>query len=176
MEPLRGGDLVGPHSPAIGRIWTEMRPKRKPVDWLLRWLWDQPEVSIVLNGMSSMGQLEQNAAIASKARADTLTAEQRHPINRVRTAYRRQKRIPCTGCAYCMPCPSGVAIPRCFAVYNDSCMFPDTDTATTVYNLWMPEKNRAASCTGCGRCLKHCPQQIDIPEQLRLVDRKLARK
>ncbi len=176
MEPLRGGDLVGPHPSSIERVWRAMRPKRAPVEWLLRWLWDQPEVSMVLSGMSSMEQLEQNAAATRGARPHNLTPPQRRAIDRVRARYRRLKTIPCTGCSYCLPCPSGVAIPRCFALYNDSFMFPDTDTARVVYNRWMPAKSRAAACTECGTCLSRCPQQIDIPEALKTVDRALARE
>jgi predicted aldo/keto reductase-like oxidoreductase len=71
--------------------------------------------------------------------------------------------------------PQVSSIPRCFAVYNDACMFPDTDTARTVYNLWMPKESRASVCTECGRCVKLCPQQIPIPERLKGVDRQLAR-
>ncbi|UCG43533.1 MAG: aldo/keto reductase [candidate division WOR-3 bacterium] len=175
MEPLRGGDLVNRLPPDIERIWSLLRPKRPPVEWALRWLWNQPEVSMVLSGMSSMGQLEQNAGIASRARKNSLTPEQLKAVSLVRAAYRRRIRVNCTNCGYCLPCPSGVDIPRNFSILNDHGMFLDSPAAVTEYNDWMSEDLRASNCTGCGQCVPRCPQQIPIPEKLQQVHKKLAR-
>ena len=174
MEPLRGGDLVNCIPPAGQRAWDSIRPKRPPVEWLLRWLWDEPGVSMVLSGMGSMEQLEQNVAVASKAKPRSLTPNQKRVINRVRAAYRRLQLVPCTNCGYCLPCPSGVNIPRNFAIRNSLAMFPDSSTARMEYNRWMAAEQRASACTDCGRCVPLCPQQIPIPERLKEVDRALA--
>ena len=176
MEPLRGGDLVGRLSPRVRHIWDSIRPKRPPVEWVLSWLWDQPEVSMVLSGMNAMEQLEQNAAIASRSRVGAMTPDQRSAISRVRAAYHRERRIGCTNCGYCLPCPSGVNIPRNFGVYNDQGMFPESPTAGMIHNEWMDAGSRASACIECGECLDRCPQQIPIPERLKEVDKALARK
>jgi predicted aldo/keto reductase-like oxidoreductase len=175
MEPLRGGDLVNRQPPDVRRIWDSLRPRRPPVEWALRWLWNQPEVSMVLSGMSSMEQLEQNAGIASRARADSMTPEQLKAVSRVRAAYRRRLRVNCTNCGYCLPCPSGVDIPRNFSILNDHGMFQDSPTAVMEYNDWMPGDQRASNCTECGQCVPRCPQQIPIPERLKEVHKTLAR-
>lgn len=175
MEPLRGGDLVNRQPLDVQRIWGSLRPGRPPVEWALRWLWNQPEVSMVLSGMSSMEQLEQNAAIASRARADSMTPEQLKAVSRVRAAYRRRLRVNCTNCGYCLPCPSGVDIPRNFSILNDHGMFQDSPTAVMEYNDWMPGDQRASNCNECGQCVPRCPQQIPIPEKLKQVHNKLAR-
>jgi predicted aldo/keto reductase-like oxidoreductase len=87
-------------------------------------------------------------------------------IDRVRAAYEALCPIPCTDCKYCLPCPSGVNIPRVLEVYNDLMMYGDDHRAQMVYNVFMNEDERANLCIECGECLDKCPQQIEIPDWL----------
>jgi predicted aldo/keto reductase-like oxidoreductase len=174
MEPLRGGDLVGPLPPSIARVWESLRPRRPVAEWPLRWVWDQPEVSMVLSGMSSMDQLEQNVAAARRSRPGNLTPGQRRAIARVAGAYRRLCRIGCTGCNYCQPCPQGVRIPSAFRLYNDLGMFPESREVRMQYRFVGPALKLDA-CTECGECVTKCPQKLAIPELLKEVAPALAR-
>ena len=141
---------------------------RTPADWALQWVWNQPEVSLVLSGMTTMEQLVENIAIADRSKPGILTAEQLALIDRVREAYRAISPVPCTSCGYCMPCSSGVEIPRIFELYSDAIMYDDPVTTRFLYRgptVLKPEQ-RADQCIECGECMKACPQNIAIPEQL----------
>jgi hypothetical protein len=173
MEPLRGGDLVSRVTPEIQRLWDQAPDRRLPAEWLLRWLWNQPEVSMVLSGMSTMQQLEDDARYAGRSRP--FTPGESRLLARIERAYRALRGIPCTRCEYCMPCPHGVAIPGNFAVYNDLGMFPESKMVRLEYNVWMLPRSRASACTECGECRSKCPQQIDIPARLKDVARALDR-
>lgn len=167
MEPLRGGDLAGRVAPPIKALWDTYPVRRTPAEWALRWLWHQPEVSMVLSGMSTMQQVKDNVRYANRSCIGAMSDDELALVTRVQRAYRKLRGIPCTGCAYCMPCPSGVAIPRNFALYNDWCMFPGSDQARLEYRTWMDAANRASACKECGKCVPRCPQQLPIPELLK---------
>jgi predicted aldo/keto reductase-like oxidoreductase len=169
MEPLRGGDLAGRVAPRIKALWDSSPIRRTPAEWALRWLWHQPEVSMVLSGMSALQQVKDNIRYASRSRIGALSEEELALVSRVQRAYSELRGIPCTGCAYCMPCPSGVAIPRNFSMYNDWCMFPGSDQARLEYRTWTDAANRASACKECGKCVSKCPQQLAIPELLKKV-------
>ncbi len=163
MEPLLGGRLANPPAP-IRRVFEESGTKLSPVELALQWIWDQPEVSTVLSGMSNMEQLEANLAIANVAHERSLTAADLELVDRVRTQYRERTTIPCTKCGYCMPCPNGVDIPRNFELFNDAHMHEDLPEARFVYRTFMPQPDRAANCIECKNCEELCPQQIPISE------------
>jgi len=165
MEPLRGGLLTKNVPPVAQEIWDSAPRKRTPADWALQWVWNHPEVSVVLSGMSTMEQVEQNTASASESGSGKLTEEELSLIARVRDKYRELTRIPCTDCKYCLPCPSGVNIPGVFEIYNDAMMYGDEQQAQMSY-LWLDEEERANLCVECGECLEKCPQQIEIPDWL----------
>jgi len=169
MEPLRGGQLARP-TPAAAEAWAAglaelrsagRRPPESPVEWALRWLWDQPEVALLLSGMSTLEQVEQNLRHAGRAGIGVMTPEEQTVIARVRAAYRESTPIPCTGCKYCLPCPNKVAIPDILALYNDAVAYADVEGARTRYT-WLDEETRAQSCTACGECEDRCPQGIAI--------------
>jgi predicted aldo/keto reductase-like oxidoreductase len=165
MEPLRGGLLARNVPPAAQAIWDSVPRRRTPADWALQWVWNHPQVSVVLSGMSAMEQVEQNVASASQSGLHTLTDAELALFDRVREAYRELGRIPCTDCRYCQPCPNGVNIPRVFEIYNEAQMYGDEKAARGSY-AWLDEGQRADQCVECGECLEKCPQHIDIPEWL----------
>jgi predicted aldo/keto reductase-like oxidoreductase len=168
MEPILGGRLVNP-PPPIQDLWDTAANKRTPADWALQWLWNQPAVSVVLSGMSTMQHVEENVASADASGVGTLTEEDLALIGRVRAKYEEMCPIPCTRCEYCMPCPNGVNIPRNFELYNDGVIYDKADYSRTGYNRWFPEPERADKCIQCRECEEKCPQGILISEWMPIV-------
>jgi predicted aldo/keto reductase-like oxidoreductase len=168
MEPILGGRLVGPPEP-IQAMWDSAAIKRSAADWALQWLWNQPEVSVVLSGMSAMQHVEENVASAEVSGVGTLTEQDLALVAQVREKYKELCPIPCTKCGYCMPCPNGVDIPRNFATYNEGVMYDKPDHAREGYNNWMPEEKRASQCIQCRECEEKCPQSIVISEWMPVV-------
>jgi predicted aldo/keto reductase-like oxidoreductase len=172
MEPLLGGKLVDPPDP-IQVIWEAAPVKRQAADWALQWLWNQPEVSVVLSGMSAMQHVEENVASADRSGVNVLTGEELALFDHVRARYDELCPIPCTKCGYCMPCPNGVDIPRNFAVYNEGMMYDKPDAARGGYK-WISEEARASACIQCRECEDKCPQSIPISEYMPVVHEVLG--
>ena len=167
MEPLRGGSLTQPAPEPVAKLWDESPVRRSQADWALQWVWNHPEVSLLLSGMSEMYHVEENVKSAENSGVGTLSDEELARVERVRAAYRSLSPIPCTDCKYCMPCPSGVSIPRIFSIYNAAMMYGDRKSAQRSYNQFMKPENRADNCTECGQCESACPQQIKIIDWLK---------
>ena len=175
MEPLRGGKLItllpeGARKAIAhnGRGWT-------PAQWGLRWLYNQPEVTVVLSGLNSVEMVRENIATASDACVGDFGAEDFALIDEVKRQFREKEKVGCTGCGYCMPCPKGVDIPGNFLSYNTMHMeskkagwfqFGQTVALTE-------EPAFASQCVQCGKCEKHCPQGIPIREKLKEADKAL---
>ena len=175
MEPLLGGCLVNPPAP-VQQVWAESETTRTPAEWALQWLWHKPEVSVVLSGMSTMVQVEENLASADRSAAGSLTTEELDLVCRVRDAYEAVSVVPCTRCGYCMPCPEGVDIPRNLQLYNDALVFGGNQ-AILNRNLYngMPESTRASACAACRTCEGECPQEIEICELMPKVQEQFRR-
>jgi predicted aldo/keto reductase-like oxidoreductase len=175
MEPIRGGRLSNKVPPSVQAIWDSAQVQRSPAEWALQWLWNQPEVAVVLSGMSTMEHVEENAASAAKSGPNTLAPEELALFDGVRAAYEALCPVDCTDCRYCLPCPNGVAIPQVFEIYNDLMMFDDQERARMVYG-WLEEDERANLCVECGECLDKCPQQIEIPQWLAEAHKALCQE
>jgi predicted aldo/keto reductase-like oxidoreductase len=179
MEPLLGGNLTSPVPPEIEEIWNEAEEKRTPAEWALRWVWNHPEVTVVLSGMNEEAHIEENLKIADEAYPNSLSEAEFQLIDKAQKKYRELMKISCTGCKYCMPCPSGVNIPECFDVYNTLHMFGSADRAKFTYAVRMSgvfsngEYGFASQCTECGQCMEKCPQGMKIPELLKAVTEEL---
>ena len=174
MEPLRGGKLTDAIPEEVQKIWESAQKQRSPAEWALRWVWNHPEVSTALSGMSTMEQLEENIAIAEDATPNSLSEGELALISQATAVYKNMLKIDCTGCAYCMPCPNGVNIPMNFSIYNDTFMFKDAEISYLLYNHMLAPEQRASNCQECGECQDHCPQQLDIMEKLKAVHEKLS--
>ena len=172
MEPVRGGQLANPRGPVAG-VWERAATKRTPAAWALSWVWNQPEISVVLSGMSTMEQVVENVVLAGKARPGMLKPEELKLIDQAREAYKALAPIPCTGCRYCMPCSTGVEIPDIFEMYNEAMIYEDPREARWMYGR-LKEEQRANACVQCGECAEACPQKIDIPGWLEKVHPFLA--
>ena len=175
MEPLRGGKLVNLLPPAVKERFAQSGRGWSPAAWAFRWLWNQPEVTVVLSGMNSLEMVAENTATASSALPGHLTEEDLALLEEVKGLIRSREKVGCTGCRYCMPCPRGVDIPGIFRCYNsmytegkNSARF---EFAQTVGMTRTPAF--ASRCVGCGKCEQHCPQGIPIREKLKEADKAL---
>lgn len=173
MEPLRGGKLAGRMPQEIRKIWDTAGTKRTAADWALRWLWNQPGVSVVLSGMSEESQIEENTKLADEVLPGSLSSEELELYDKVRHEFYRLMRVGCTGCGYCMPCPAGVDIPFCFSYYNTRHFF-NAKRAQFQYlafagGLYGGRPSYASLCKQCGKCEKVCPQHLPIREKLKEV-------
>ena len=139
-----------------------------------QWVWNHPEVSLLLSGMTAMAHVEENLESAERSGVGTLTAEELALVDQVRAAYRALSPIPCTDCKYCQPCPSGVDIPSVFSTYNNGIMYGDADRYRFSYNRFMDAAKRADNCVECGQCESVCPQQIEIIDWLKKAHAFLA--
>jgi len=178
MEPLRGGKLSQKPPEQVAKVWETASERRNPVEWALLWVWNQPEISVALSGMSIMEQVVENVAIADRSGPGKLTDDNLALIAQVREAYRGLIPIPCTNCRYCMPCPAGVEIPQIFQIYNDSIVYNDLRTGQFRYqdSGILKEEQRADQCMECGECMDVCPQSIAVPDWLRAAHAMLGPK
>jgi len=166
MEPLRGGALAN-----VSEDVAAMLPKN-PVQSALEFLWNMPEVNVVLSGMNDTAQVEQNMAIAEASYAGMLSEEELANILAAGEKLRAAVLIPCTGCDYCNVCPQEIPIPKIFSIYNH---FQSKGTwlyALTDYKA-LGEPN-GANCVSCGACVQACPQHISIFEELAKIHERLT--
>ena len=173
MEPLRGGKLVTLLPKHAKEIITATG--RTAASYAFRWLWDQPEVTVVLSGMNSLEMVEENAALASSALPGSFTEDEKRVIRAVRQEIGKSLKVGCTGCRYCMPCPSGVDIPTVFNCYNK--MYTESPTGARKEYLQCTAMRKTPSsaslCIGCGKCEAHCPQNIKIRDNLAQAAKEL---
>ena len=176
MEPLLGGKLTGELPQNAKDLFTKADPSMTPAEWALRWVWDQPGVTVVLSGMSTMPQLEENMRVAGDAAPGCLNDAKKAVIADVKKTVNASIKVPCTSCGYCMPCPAGVDIPTCFSSYNTIFSYSKwTAMRTHMQNInALGASPRFGSlCKNCGKCETHCPQGIQIQENLKAASKAL---
>lgn len=177
MEPLLGGRLAARLPDRARRILDAAAEPglQTPASWGLSWVWDHPEVTMLLSGMASPEQVDENAAVAERALPGSLTPAQHEVIARVVAEFNRANRVGCTGCNYCMPCPRGINIPGCFSAYNASYAhgwFTGLSQYFTASAIRTSSPKLVSNCVRCGACARKCPQHIDIPARLEDVGRR----
>jgi len=170
MEPIQGGRLSITPPTEIQGIWDEAPVKRSPAEWALQWVWNHPEVSVVLSGMSTMRHVEENVVSAGRSGPGSLSREELEVIDRVKQKYSELGYIGCTRCLYCQPCPQGVAIPEIIRVLNEN-YTASREEAKSAYLGEIPEEGRAGRCVRCGTCEEHCPQDLPIMNLMRGASR-----
>ena len=189
MEPLLGGRLAGKLPAKAKRVFSHAEKTgagalggadgtvlRTPADWALAWVWNHPQVTMLLSGMGSPEEVAANSAVAADALPGRLTPAQGEVYAQVLDIFNQTNRVPCTGCNYCMPCPQGINIPGCFSSYNASYAhgrFTGLQQYFTASAVRSSEPRLASNCVACGKCTRHCPQQIDIPARMDDVRRRL---
>ena len=175
MEPLRGGKLGNMLPDGAKKAFKESSRGWTPAEWAFRWLYNQESVTVVLSGMNSVEMVEENCKTASEALPGHLTEEDFKTLDVVKEKIRENEKVGCTGCRYCMPCPKGVDIPgtfRCYnAMYTESKREGRFEFAQTVGLTKEPAF--ASQCIECGKCEKHCPQNIPIRQKLKEADKAL---
>ncbi len=187
MEPVKGGQLANPPKEAK-KLMANSPVQRSAVDWALQYLWNLPEVSVVLSGMGSQKMLDENCQSADNSGINLLSEQELQIIDQLVAIYQKNIVVPCTACQYCMNCPSGVNIPQNFAILNNA-----ANKGKGSFFQWMikrsykklankPEKlnndktnGNAAICTDCKICIEKCPQGINIPQELKKVNAVLGK-
>lgn len=181
MEPLLGGRLAKLPEAVAARL-KEREPEKSVASWAFRFCGSYPGVLTVLSGMSSMDPLIENVETFSHFKP--LTEEEISFLQEMADLMEDYPTVPCTDCTYCMPCPYGIDIPTIFRHYNDAVNSGDIAQSCeqehfqrlkrrylVSYDRAVETVRQADHCVGCGQCKPHCPQSIDIPHELRRIDR-----
>jgi len=168
MEPLKGGMLATP-SDDINALWKSHTEAYSAVEWALRYISNFENVKVVLSGMSNLAQLKENIEIADRLIPDNLDQVALDLVARVQASYKSKIQVPCTQCAYCMPCPHGVEIPKAFTFFNKAHIFNTLETVKADYRSQMSPQSKAENCVACGACEPKCPQKIEIIKMLQKV-------
>jgi predicted aldo/keto reductase-like oxidoreductase len=177
MEPLRGGNLLAYAPDEVQTLLNDYPEKRSLAEWCFRWLYNMPEISVILSGTSTMDQLKDNLRIFEHSKPKIMSEADNGLIEKIKAVYETKKTIGCTGCQYCMPCPQQVDIPGIFKLYNACQQFNHHPIDKLFY-----QRNIAASgsgadkCIACGLCKQHCPQQLEIPDLLKKAHEEFMRQ
>lgn len=175
MEPLRGGRLVELLPKSAKRLFEQDKEGRTAAEMAFRWLYNQPEVTCVLSGMNSLEMVTENVKTADKAFAGHFSKEDEELIDKVKAEIQKNVKVGCTGCGYCMPCPAGVDIPVTFRCYNE--MYSESKSGARKEYLqctaFRKNQSSASQCIECGKCERHCPQQIAIRKELKAAVKQL---
>ena len=166
MEPLRGGRLAMEGPKEIQDMWAKANGNHSAAGWALRYLWNYPEVKVILSGMNNMDHIKENLNEANQAEPGMLSDKEKTIINNVKGLYKSRIKVDCTNCKYCMPCPHGVNIPGNFSFYNNAYIFDDIEHYKKQYHGQMKPEIQADACVQCGECEPKCPQNIQIINEL----------
>lgn len=173
MEPIKGGKLANHLPPILHEMWKKTSITKNPAELALRWVWNHPEVTSVLSGMSTFEQVEENLRTVESALPNTLSPEELAFIQEIKTILDSTIKIDCTACDYCQPCPAKVQIPTNFLLYNEAYIYDTMDHSREHYQFFFKDSGSASSCTACGECEEKCPQDLSIRELLKEVARVL---
>lgn len=174
MEPLKGGKLAVSIPDSVKEVYSNSKVNKTPANLSLSWVWNHPEVTLLLSGMNSLDQLKENIATAEGAFPNSLSNEELTLVENVKTAYKKCIKVDCTRCEYCMPCPFGINIPENFSLYNSVYMYNLLEESTKNYaNMG---NCKAELCKECGKCETVCPQHLPIRKHLKEVHAVLGTK
>ena len=173
MEPVKGGSLAAFAEDITGRF-RALDPEASAASYALRWVGSLPNVKVILSGMSTMGQVEDNLKTFSTFRP--LSDEEANTIDEIVALIRSRVQNGCTACRYCMPCPAGVDIPGNFRVWNTYHMYQNYNMVKNNWENGLGDEKQAKNCVKCGKCEKACPQKLHIREDLEKVQADMDRK
>ncbi|MFC2159421.1 aldo/keto reductase [Actinomycetota bacterium] len=174
MEPLLGGLLTESIPVEIIDTWKSSGFERTPAEWAFRWVADFPEAIVILSGVSTMEQLKENIEIFEHAIPGSLNEKEVQTYKKVKKIYDSKLKVGCTGCSYCLPCPSGVYIPGIFTQYNNA-FIGGPEAVREGYKSFCTSKMDASQCSECGQCEDACPQHIPIIENLKEAHEHLVK-
>ena len=172
MEPLKGGRLAKDLPQDMQAVFDTRGEGWTPAEWALRYVWNEPGVSLLLSGMNDAAQVEENVRVAWDAEPGALTDDQLAVYDAARTAMKARMKADCSACRYCQPCPQGVSIPECLAALNAAAVWDTTDPWLTG---WVALKGKPDLCTECGQCEDMCPQDLPIRDLLKQTAGTFAR-
>ena len=147
----------------MAELFERAVPGRSPAEWAFRWLCSFSEVATVLSGVTDLEQTKDNLRIFDEVTPGGMTDMEHEVIAKARELYKKRIQVNCTGCAYCMPCPMGVEIPKIFSMWNSAYMYGTGDGR---YAQLEKEGKGADACVACQKCMQICPQHLFIPELL----------
>ncbi|NLD20205.1 MAG: aldo/keto reductase [Clostridiales bacterium] len=174
MEPLKGGRIVSSLPPTVEKIWDAYPVKKSLPEWAFKWLASMPEVTVILNGISSEKQLEENLQLLSKEDILELSNDENSLIDKVSDEYNRLIKYSCTGCKYCMPCTQRLDIPKIIEYYNDWNVYEQNPNTKFEYTTWLPSGHHASDCIDCKACEEHCPQNLPITEIMKRASKSFG--
>ena len=179
MEPLKGGILAGKMPKDAEEIFKKANPDKSTAQWALQWVLNNRNVTCTLSGMNTFDQIEENLEIANSTTPLSMTFEEMETVELVKRVMRNALKINCSTCGYCMPCPQGVNIPECIKIYNEKYLFEHrglvNESLIDYYQYVggiMGNSGNAGKCNGCGKCLRKCPQKLDIISELEKVKKE----
>ena len=179
MEPLKGGILAGKMPKDAEEIFKKANPNKSNAQWAMQWVLNNRNVTCVLSGMNTMEQLEENLAVANQTTPLSMSFEEMETVELVKRVMRNALKINCSTCGYCMPCPQGVNIPECIKIYNEKYLFDHkglfNQSAVDYFQYVggiMGNSGNAGKCNACGKCLRKCPQKLDIIAELKKVKKE----
>ncbi|MBQ6345636.1 MAG: aldo/keto reductase [Methanobrevibacter sp.] len=179
MEPLKGGILAGKMPGNVEDIFKKADPDKSNADWALEWVLNNRNITCVLSGMNTFQQLNDNLKIADKTTPFSMTFDEMETVELAKRVMRDSLKINCSTCGYCMPCPQGVNIPECLKIYNEKYLFGHKGLMNQSFMDYyqyvggiMGNRGNAGLCNGCGKCLRKCPQKLNIIEELKKVKKE----
>ena len=179
MEPLKGGILAGKMPSKVEEIFKNADSNKSNADWALQWVLNNRNITSVLSGMNSLEQLDNNIKIADQTTPLSMTFEEMETVELAKRVMRDSLKINCSTCGYCMPCPQGVNIPECLKIYNEKYLFNHKGIMNQSFMDYfqyvggiMGNRGNAGLCNGCGKCLRKCPQKLNISEELKKVKKE----
>lgn len=173
MEPIKGGKLAR-SSEEVQKVWDLEDKNRSASEWALRWLYNLPEVGVVLSGMSTMNHVVENVKTASEANVGSLTEKELDLIDQVTELYNKNVKVGCTSCEYCLPCPQDVSIPDIFELYNNIYVYGTEEESKKSYEKMIELEKDVSKCIECGACESNCPQHLEIINFLKDAEKVLA--
>lgn len=175
MEGLRGGKLSNNVPAGVVDIIKKTGRKQTPPQFAFRWLWNKPDISLVLSGMTTMKQVKENIRFASQEHRGTITEKELKIYAEAKKFYKSRIAVNCTECGYCTPCKQKVSIPFILGLYNDAHMYNAVRQSRWAYNVFVGPKHDGSQCTACGECEKKCPQDIPIIKTLKKAHKELSK-
>ncbi len=173
MEPVKGGSLAN-FADDINQMFKGLDPEASVASFALRFVGTFPGVKVILSGMTTMEQLDDNLKTFNNFKS--LNQKESDTIDEIVKLINSRVQNGCTGCRYCMPCPAGVDIPGCFSAWNTYHMYQNYNRASWKWEKEIGEKGQAKNCIKCGKCEKACPQKISIREDLARAQEDLDKK
>ena len=179
MEPLKGGILAGNMPSGAEEIFKKFNPNKSNAEWAIEWVLNNRNVTCVLSGMNNFEQLNENLDVADRVVPLSMSFEEMETVELVKRVMRNSLKINCSTCGYCMPCPQGVNIPECMKIYNEKYLFNHkglVNQSLIDYYQYvggiMGNSGNAGKCNGCGKCLRKCPQKLDIIKELKKIKKE----